>query len=95
MQFVDNIFTDGINPSEYWSSVISRSVSDAVRNKKKPTTDGLTDGEARQKKISLENFIDGILPFVFSTIITDGKSEEEGKEEGEIEEESIVGRVGM
>jgi hypothetical protein len=46
---------------------------------KKPTTDGLTDGEARQKFFSLENFTDGILPFVFSTIITDEKSEEEGK----------------
>jgi hypothetical protein len=46
---------------------------------KKPTTDGLTDGEARQKIFSLENFTDEILLFVFSTIITDEKSEEEGK----------------
>jgi len=41
---------------------------------KKPTTDGLTDGEARQKKSSHENFTDGIIPSVFSTVITDGKT---------------------
>jgi hypothetical protein len=61
---------------------------------KKPTTNGLTDGET-WKKNSRENFTNGILPSVFSMVIIDEKSEEEGEEEGEIEEESTISRVGM
>jgi hypothetical protein len=41
---------------------------------KKPTTDGLTDGDARQKKYSHKNITDGIHPSAFSMVITDGIS---------------------
>jgi hypothetical protein len=50
--------------------VIFHSIADSVGNKK-PNTDGLTDDEARQKKISCENITDGILSSAFLTVLTD------------------------
>jgi hypothetical protein len=41
-------------------------------------TDGLTNYEARQKKISTENITDEIILSVFSTVITDGISVGDG-----------------
>jgi hypothetical protein len=50
MQFDSKILIDGIYPSEYWSSIIPRSVANCVENLKKTNIDGLTDDEVRQKK---------------------------------------------
>jgi hypothetical protein len=57
MKSIGNIITDsltdGIRPSECWSSAISHSVVDSVGNKKtnhRRNTDGLIDDDARQKK---------------------------------------------
>jgi len=73
--FTDN-FTDKIRLSEYWSSEIPCSVANLVGNKKKPNTDGtpmvLQMGERAEIFFSSENFIDIIIPSVFSTVITDG-----------------------
>ena len=66
-------FTDESRPSVKQSSVNPISVANSVANKKKPFTDGNTDGYARQKK-----FLAGTLPTanpsVLLRVITDGVS---------------------
>jgi len=65
--------TDGINPSVKQSSVNPISVAKSVANKKKPLTDGNTDGYARQKKFPAGTLPTGN-PSVILRVITDGKS---------------------
>jgi len=85
MKSIGNIITDDltnrIRPSECWSSAISHSVADSVGNKKtnhRRNINGLIDDDARQKNNSRENITDGIHPFAFSMVITDGLSVGDG-----------------
>jgi len=55
-----NIFTDGIHPSAFLSSVIPHSVAISVENTKKSFVDGFTDEIcAPKKKISRLKYTDG------------------------------------
>jgi hypothetical protein len=49
-EFFTDVFTDGICPSAFLSSVIPHSVTISVGNTKKPFADGFTDGICAPKK---------------------------------------------
>jgi hypothetical protein len=54
-----DVFTDGLRPSAFRSSVIPHFIAISVGNTKKSFADGFTDGICVQKKVSRLKYTDG------------------------------------